>query len=102
MFVYGDFFLRKNCSVYEIYPQSGTPHLNQIAHLDFDPSKAPRLCLLPGTAIWYDFYSDMIVFKVWDYQLNHSISFSVDLDVEKYEFNPKVYYCILSKALKFF
>ena len=40
-----------------------------------------------------------IVFRVWDYRLNHSISFSVDVDVDKFENALRVYF-ILSKALK--
>ena len=93
-------FLRyENCSVYEIYPQSETPHLTQIAHLDFVPVKDPLALLSPGTVIWDCFYEDRIVFIVWDYRLNHSISFSVYVDLEKFEFNIEVY-LILSKALK--
>ena len=92
-------FLRCDiCSVYEIYPQSETPHLTQIAHLGFD-SRVFLTLLTPGIVIWYRFYEDRIVFRVWDYRLNHSISFSVDVDVEKFEFNIEVYF-ILSKALK--
>jgi len=72
---------RKNCSVYEIYPQSETPHLTQIANLDFDPSQRYLAAfLLPGTVIWYTFYGNRIVFRVWDYRLNHSISFSVSVN----------------------
>jgi len=63
------------CSVYEIYPQSDTPRLSRIAHLDFEP---PIMAyLLPGTLIWRYFVMDRIVLKVWAYRLNHSISFSV-------------------------
>jgi hypothetical protein len=96
------FFRYANCSVYEIYPESEMPHLTQVAHLqnDFDPSNRISTHLLPGTVIWFSFYRDRIVFRVWDYRLNHSISFSVDVDVEKYEFDFEVYF-ILSKALKF-
>ena len=93
------FFRYEDCSVYEIYPQSETPHLTKIAHLDFDPAKDPPAHLLPGIVIWYGFYEDRIVFRVWDYRLNHSISFSVDIDVDKFERNLEVYF-ILSKALK--
>ena len=85
-------FLRyENGSVFEIYPQSKTPHLTQIAHLDFDPFKDPPAHLLPGIVIWYGFYEDKIVFRVWDYRLNHSISFSVDIDLDKFEFDLEVY-----------
>ena len=95
-----NWFLRYiGCSVYEIYPQNETPHLNQIAHLGFDPSKDPLAQLLPGTVIWSGLYEDRIVFRVWDYRLNHSISFSVDVDVEKFDFDVEVYF-IFSKALK--
>jgi hypothetical protein len=96
-------FFRKNCFVYEIYPQSETPHLTQIASLyfnfdlDFAPSDGSYL--LPGTVIWDSFYDDRIIFWVWDYRLNHSINFSVDVDVDKLDFNLEVYF-ILFKALK--
>ena len=84
------------CSVYEIYPQSESPHLTKIAHLDFSPTKDPPVHLLPETVIWFAFYPDKrIVFKVWDYRLNHSISFSVDVDGSK----PEVDF-ILFKVLK--
>ena len=63
------------CSVYEIYPQSETPQLIQIAHLDFDPSMDPPARLLPDKVIWYGFYEDKMVFRVWDFRVNHSISF---------------------------
>ena len=97
-----NWFLRyekRNCSVYEIYPQNEAPHLTQIAHLDFDPSKKLSALLVPGTVIWNSLYDDKIVFRVWDYRLNHSISFSVDVDVDKFENALRVYF-ILSKALK--
>ena len=73
------------------------PHLTKIAHLDFTPTKDPPVLLLPETVIWFnDFYHDKrIVFKVWDYRLNHSISFSVDVDGSK----PEVDF-ILFKVLK--
>ena len=90
---------RENCSVYEIYPQSETPHLTQIAHLDFNPDEDPPAYLLPGTVIWHTSYHDRIVSRVWDYRLNHSTCFSVDVDVEKFEHDIDVYF-ILSKALK--
>ena len=93
-------FFSKKCSVYEIYPQSETPHLTKIAHLDFDPPILYQAHLLPETIVWYGFHEDRIVFRVWDYRLNHSISFSVDVDAnEFFEYNPEVYF-ILSKVLK--
>jgi hypothetical protein len=61
------FFRYEYCSVYEICPQSGTPHLTKVAHLDFDPIiKDPPAYLLPGKVIWFRFYEDRIVFRVWD------------------------------------
>ena len=85
----------------KLTPQSETPHLIQIAHLDFGPFGNPPAFLSPGTVIWYDIYDDGIIFRVWDYRLNHSIKFSVDVGVEPVEFkyNFEVYY-ILFKALK--
>ena len=92
------FFRYGDCSVYEIYPQSETPHLTKIAHLDFDPTMNPPADLLPGTVIWFGFYEDRIVFRVWDYRLNHSKSFTVDVFEE---YNSDLDVCsILSKALK--
>ena len=67
------------------------PRLTQIAHLDLEPDF--RAHLLPGTVIWYGFYGpeDMVVFRVWDYRLNHSISFSVDVEIHKFYSNIVVY-----------
>ena len=95
MLVYSKFVFRETCSVYEIYPQSETPRLTQIAHLDFDPPSMTYL--LPGTVIWFDCYMDRWVFGVWDYRLNHSISFSVVENLE--DFEPEVY-SFIHKALK--
>ena len=48
---------RENCSVYEIYPQSETPHLTQIAHLDLDldltDSEDTYQLLIPGSVLVY-------------------------------------------------
>ena len=82
-----DSFFRTTCSIYEIYPQSETPRLTQIAYLDnFDPSM--KAYLLPGTVIWLYPVMDRLFFKVWDYQLNHSITFSI---VDNFDFQPEVY-----------
>ena len=78
------FFRNRQCSVYEIYPRSETPHLTQVDHLDLRLSNEPRTHLLPGTVVWYGFYKDRVVFRVWDFRLNHSTSFSVDVDVIKF------------------
>ncbi|KAF8802153.1 hypothetical protein BYT27DRAFT_6771427 [Phlegmacium glaucopus] len=75
------------CSVYEVYPQSETPQLTQIAHLDFDSSKDPPAYLLPDRVIWSAFYEDMIVFRVWDFRENYSISFSADVDAKRLGYN---------------
>jgi hypothetical protein len=52
--------------------------------------------ILPGTitAIWYIFFGDRIVFRVWDYRQNTSISFSVDLELNNMENYPEVYFLI--------
>jgi len=76
----------ETCSVYEIYPQSETPRLTQIAHLYFHPPS--KTYLLPGTVIWFDCFMDRRVFRVWDYRLNHSINFSVVEYLE--DFEPEV------------
>ncbi|KAF8805716.1 hypothetical protein BYT27DRAFT_6653622 [Phlegmacium glaucopus] len=72
----------KDCSIYEIYPQSETPQLTQLAHVNFDPSKDPPAYLLPDRVIWYGFYEHGMVFRVWDFRGNHSISFSADVDAK--------------------
>ena len=91
----------RNCTVYEIYPESETPNLTQIAHLDFDPSESEgfQVCLLPGTAIWHVLYDDTIVFRVWDYQLNHSISFSVDVVADYFASDLEVYFILLKHCI---
>ena len=91
------FFRFKNCIVYEIYPRSETPHLIQTARLDSHLCDNPPTYLLPGIVIWYRSYEDKVVFRVWDYRLNHSISFFVNVD--NFEHDVEVYF-ILSKALK--
>ena len=100
-FRYETYLDDENYLIYEIYPQSETPHLTQIAHfdIDIDHPEDPSFHLLPDTIIWYDFYEDRIVFWVWDYRLNHSISFFVDFDVDKFEYKLEVY-SILSRVLK--
>ena len=86
---------RRKYYLYEIYPQSETPHLIQIARLDVGPQE--HTVLLPGTVIWFGFYEDKTIFRVWDYRLNHSISFSVDV-IKLFEC-VKVYF-VISKAFK--
>ena len=99
------FFRLHYCSVYEIYPQSETPRLTKIAHLDSGPNQGEDqpVHLLPGTVILfgfdYGFDNRRIVFTVWDYRLNHSISFSVDVDYDECRQSIDVEF-ILSKALK--
>ena len=88
------FFRFENCFVYEIYPQSEKPHLTKVAHLEYDQNDSPSAYLLPGTVIFYELYRDRIAFWVWDYRLNHSISFSVVVVVDELEVN------LILKALK--
>ena len=75
------------------------PHLTQIALLDLHctDSEDIYLLLIPGTVFWFIYYEVMIVFWIWDYRLNHSISFSVD--VEKFQGTVEVNF-ILSKVPK--
>ena len=93
------FFRLENCTVYEIYPRSDTHYLTQIALLDFDATM--DLYLLSANVIWYYIYVNRIVFRVWNYRLplSHSISFSVQADINIFINNIKVLF-ILSKALK--
>jgi hypothetical protein len=77
------------------------PHLSQIAHLDLNHDFKKDQHLLPGTVLWFICYENMIVFMVWDYRLNHSISFSVNVDnagLHKFECQLEVNF-IMSKTL---
>jgi hypothetical protein len=49
--------------------------------------------MIPGAVlvVWYSVYSDRMVFWVWDYRLNHSISFSVDVELKDSNIFPEVY-----------
>ena len=69
-------------SIYEIYPQSESPLLIQIAHLDWDICKDNPAHLLSDTLIFRDFLDDMIVFRIWDYRANYSTCFSVSADLD--------------------
>jgi len=71
-------------SVFEIYPQSETPLLTQIAHLDWDYSNEPAHCL-PDTLIFREISEDRIVFKVLDYRVNYSTRFQVNVDFRRLE-----------------
>ena len=86
-------FFRRTCSLYEIYPQSEIPRLTRIAHLDFDHTI--KAYLLPGIVIWRDCVFGRSIFRVWDYRLDHSTSFSV---VNCLYYEPEVYF-LLSKVL---
>ena len=55
------------------------PHLTQIAHLSFN--HVDNLYLLPGKVIWYGRSLEGIVFRVWDYRVNHSTSFSLRVGI---------------------
>ena len=91
--MYDESVLRETCSVYEIHPRSETPRLTRIAHLvDFDPPI--YVYLLLGTVIWRYSVMDRIVIKVWDYQLNHSVTFVI---VNNFGYQREVYF-ILSKG----
>ena len=93
--MYDEFVFRETCSVYEIYPRSETPRLTRIAHLvDFDPPISVHLLL--GTVIWRYSVMDRIVLMVWDYQLNHSITFVI---ANLFDYQCEVYF-ILSKGPK--
>ena len=97
-------YFRDKCFFYEVYPQSETPHLvTQIAYLDFSPSRVPPLAfLLPVTAIWWKACGDRFIFRVWDYRLNYSTSFSVDVDVDtKFKHNVEVFHSFQSTEINF-
>jgi hypothetical protein len=72
------------------------PRLTKIAHVDFDPTRYYLLHVkvLPGMVIWSHLngVEDRTVFKVWDYRLNHSRSFSGDIDVGIARLGRDVYF----------
>ena len=75
------------------------PHLTQIAHLDFECTN--DFYLLPGKVIWYGFSLKGIVFRVWDYRVNHSTSFSLDFDNSDVSLSRPEVHLTLSKTPKF-
>jgi hypothetical protein len=93
IFTHGDTrYSYENCSCYEIYPQSKTPQLTQIAYLDF--SHFPNNCrdqsyILSDYIIWYNFVpyrrGPGIILRVWDYQLNASASFIGEVDLKIFD-----------------
>ena len=87
-------------SIFEIYPQSETPLLTQIAHVDWFTEEDPAH-LLPDTLIFRVFHEDRIVFRVVDYRTKYSTRFSVDVSVKMIGFKPNVeVFFVLSKMLK--
>ena len=97
-----NFFSHKHCAVYKIYPQSETPQLTLISYLPIGPRVQPPVFLLHNRVVWYTLYDDRIVFRVWDYELNHSISFSTEMDVEGFDYYLEVFIPIFSKFLLMF
>ncbi|KAF8801209.1 hypothetical protein BYT27DRAFT_7198532 [Phlegmacium glaucopus] len=85
------FLLRRygnNCSCYEIYPQSETPQLTLIALLDFNLFCPPyRYIFSDNIVICYDVLQKEIIFRVWDYRLNASVSFTAEVDVAKLRYD---------------
>ena len=67
--------------IFEIYPQSETPLLNQIARFDWSPSEEYPLHLLPDTLISRLYYENRMVFRVVDYRTNYSTFISPDIDI---------------------
>ena len=76
-------FSADRLSIFEIYPQSEMPLLNQIAHLDWVSSEEDPAHLLPDILICRIFQTDKIVFRVVNYRTNHSTSFSANVDVTR-------------------
>jgi hypothetical protein len=70
----------QHVSVYETYPQSETLQLTQVAHLNVGAPVSSVPHLLPNKLVWARTYQDRIVFWVWDYRLNHSTTFSADIN----------------------
>ena len=79
-------------SVYEIYPQSKTPQLTQVAHLNCPVPLSSDPHLLPNKIVWHGFYQNRIIFTVWDYRLNHSTTFSADVNPDDGYTDPEVHF----------
>jgi len=77
-------------TIFEIYPQSETPLLTQIAHFAAD-SKELLGHLLPDTLIFRELYKDGIIFRVLNYRLNHSTRFSADFDVHGSQYMHSIF-----------
>lgn len=81
----------EDCYVYEIFPQSKTPQLTQIANRSFSTrSKRRQAYSLPNKVISYAFYGKSLMFTVWDYRLSHSVCFMADIDLN-FRRIPEVY-----------
>jgi hypothetical protein len=76
--------------LYEIYPQSETPLLTQIAHLDCNDIDVPAH-LLTETLIFCKSCEDGMVFRVWDYRANYSTCFAADVDIKKFNYKLEVF-----------
>jgi hypothetical protein len=75
-----------SANVYEIYPQSETPQFTQVGHLNGPVPLHSEPHFLPNnTVVWTWRYR----FWVWDYRLNHSTIFCVDVHDDCY--NPTVH-----------
>ena len=99
--MYDEFVSRETCCVYEIYPQNETPRLTRIAHLVvFEPPQTICAYLLLGIVVWRYSVMDKIVLQVWDYQLNHSITFAIDNNFDYHWHWQHEVYFILSKGIK--
>jgi hypothetical protein len=46
--------------------------------------------VLPNKVVWCERHGDRIIFRVWDYQLNHSINFTADFEIEKLGYGIQV------------
>ncbi|KAF8801201.1 hypothetical protein BYT27DRAFT_7245340 [Phlegmacium glaucopus] len=80
-----------HCTFYEIYPQSEAPQLTQIARLDFEqPYFGHHYYVSADKMIWYHFHRHEILFTVWDYRLNASVTFAAQVDVDKIENSVEV------------
>ena len=106
----------RNDCIYEIYPQSETPQLTKIALIDNTHLDVVDGYLLPDKLIWFNLDTDKIIFRVWDYRLNASVSFTSicgnSIATSKYYIFPSLgstvmelilnYRCVLHRQLLLF
>ena len=90
--------------LHEIYPQSETPQLVQIANIDIDYRPgvyhSRRQYLSPDKVICHIFHDSKTILRVWDYRLNASVSFMTPVDVKDANFSEVIHFPSLGQQCR--